>query len=171
MLLDILTYPDDVLARECEPVEAGKIDDELEAFIENMVETMYVKDGVGLAAPQVGRNIRLIVLDQTGPRERGELRIVFNPEIVERSGKVDWDESCLSCPGLTVKTERSERVTVRGLDEKGEPQEIKADGLLAIILQHEIDHLHGVLIVNHAGRLKRSMYDKKVRKWLKQADG
>ena len=168
MVMEILTYPDDCLAGKCASVPVEEIDDGLRAFVEDMVETMYVRDGVGLAAPQVGKNIRLIVLDQTGPREKTDLRVIFNPEIVERSGQVDWDESCLSCPGLTVKIQRNQKVTVRGLDRRGEPLEISADGLLAIILQHEIDHLDGVLIVDHAGRLKRSMYEKKVRKWQKK---
>ncbi len=167
-ILDILTYPTPSLNEKSVVVE--EFDDEFRALVEDMVETMYVKDGVGLAAPQIGRNVRLIVLDQTGPRERAELRVLVNPEIVAREGQTDWDESCLSCPSLTVKTKRNERVTVRAQDKDGKPVEIEADGLLAIILQHEIDHLDGVLIVDHVGRLKRSMYDKKVRKWLKQAD-
>ncbi|MGE4553749.1 MAG: peptide deformylase [Desulfovibrionaceae bacterium] len=165
MLLDILTYPDPTLAQKCRAVEA--ITPELAELAENMVETMYIKDGVGLAAPQVGRDERLIVLDRTGPKERKELYVLFNPEIVEREGETSYEEGCLSCPGLTAKTQRSERVTVTGLDREGQAVTVQAEGLLAIILQHEIDHLDGVTIVDHLSRLKRLMYEKKAKKWQK----
>lgn len=165
MKLEILTYPDDVLSTPCERVE--EITPELKQLIEDMVETMYADDGVGLAAPQVGRNIRLITVDQTGPKERKDLRVIVNPEIVEREGEVDSQEACLSCPGFQAKIKRSERVRVKGLDAKGKDVCIDADELLAIILQHEIDHLDGKTIVDRAGRLKRAMYDKKVKKWKK----
>jgi len=165
MKLEIVTYPAEVLAEPCRPVE--EITSEIKQLIENMVETMYEDDGVGLAAPQVGHGIRLITVDRTGPSERKDLRVIINPEIVEREGEVDSQEACLSCPGFQVKLKRSERVRVTGLDADGNDVCIDADELLAIILQHEIDHLDGKTIVDRAGRLKRSMYEKKVKKWKK----
>ncbi len=165
MKLEIITYPNPILKKVSEPV--GKITPELKKLIENMVETMYEDDGVGLAAPQVGHNIRLITLDQTGPRERGELMVIMNPEIIEAEGKMDSSESCLSTPQFTTTIKRSERVVVTGTDEKGKPLRIEAEDLLAVILQHEIDHLDGITIVNRSGRLKRAMYEKKVKKWSK----
>ncbi|MEF2146526.1 MAG: peptide deformylase [Desulfovibrionaceae bacterium] len=165
MKLEIRTYPDDVLAEPCKPVK--KITPEIRKLIENMVETMYADDGVGLAAPQVGQPIRLITVDRTGPKERADLRVIINPEIVEREGEVDSQEACLSCPGFQAKIKRSERVRVTGMDADGKDVCIEAEELLAIILQHEIDHLDGKTIVDRAGRLKRTMYEKKVKKWMK----
>lgn len=165
MRLNILTYPDPELKKVSRPVE--KITPELETLIDDMVETMYEDDGVGLAAPQIGQKIRLITVDQTGPRERGDLMVLINPEIVEEEGKVDSTESCLSTPAFSTTIKRSETVVVTAMNEKGEDVRIEADALLAIILQHEIDHLNGVTIVDRSGRLKRVMYDKKVKKWAK----
>lgn len=168
MKLEILTYPDPFLCEPARPVE--EVTPELQQLIDNMVETMYADDGVGLAAPQVGQNIRLITLDQTGPKDRADLMVLINPEIVEASEEeVDSRESCLSCPGFTGTIKRNEQVTVRALDRDGKEVCIEADALLAIILQHEIDHLDGTLIVNRVGRIKRSMYDKRIKKAMKQA--
>ncbi|SKA96316.1 peptide deformylase [Paucidesulfovibrio gracilis DSM 16080] len=165
MKLDIVTYPDEVLSTDCERVE--EITPELRQLIDDMVETMYEGDGVGLAAPQVGKDIRLITVDRTGPKKRKELHVIINPEIVAREGEVDSPEACLSCPGFQVTLKRSEKVRVTGMDQDGNDVCIDADDLLAIILQHEIDHLDGKTIVDRAGRLKRSMYQKKVKKWKK----
>jgi len=128
---------------------------------------MYESDGVGLAAPQVGHSIRLITLDETGPKERKSPMVLLNPEFVEQTGVKESEESCLSLPTFFCKVKRYETVTVRGMNEKGEAVEIQAEGLLAIILQHEIDHLEGKTLVDHASRLKRTMYDSKVKKWRK----
>lgn len=163
MKLPILTYPHPVLTAKAEPVP--EFTAELKALVQDMVETMYEGDGVGLAAPQVGRGIRLIVIDPTGPKHREDLHVIVNPEITACEGEVDSEESCLSVPGFRVPVKRKEKVTVRGLDQAGKPLEIQAAELLAIILQHEIDHLDGVLILDHAGRLKRGLYEKKVKKW------
>lgn len=165
MKFDILKYPDPVLAKKCSKVE--KITPELKELIDNMVETMYEDDGIGLAAPQVGENIRLIVIDPSGPKNREDLQVIINPEIIEREGKVDSEESCLSCPGFSCTIKRNEKVTVTGMDENGEDVRIEGDELKAIVLQHEIDHLDGTLIVNRVGRLKKTMYDKKIKKWQK----
>ncbi|QGY39137.1 peptide deformylase [Pseudodesulfovibrio cashew] len=165
MKLKICTWPDEVLAAKAEPI--SEVTPELEELIENMVETMYESDGVGLAAPQVGESIRLICVDQTGPKERGELRVLINPEIVECDGEVESEEGCLSCPEFNLKVKRKERVKVTAMDREGKDVCIETDGLLAIILQHEIDHLEGVTLADQAGRLKKSMYRKKALKWQK----
>lgn len=163
--LRIRTYPDPVLAQKAEPV--GEITPEIAQLIKDMIQTMYESDGVGLAAPQVGRSLRLITLDETGPKERLRPMVVLNPVLSDCSGTKESEESCLSLPTFNCIVKRSECVTVRGLDELGQDLEIRADGLLAVILQHEIDHLEGKTLVNHASRLKRTMYDTKVKKWLK----
>ena len=163
--LPIFTYPEPVLAQIAQPV--AEITPEIAKLIEDMVETMYESDGVGLAAPQVGKSIRLITLDETGPKERAKPMVLLNPEFVEQSGVKESEESCLSLPTFSCKVKRFETVTVRGLNEKGEAVEIQAEGLLAVILQHEIDHLDGKTLVDHASRLKRTLYDSKVKKWRK----
>jgi len=163
--LPIVTYPDPVLAQVAQPV--AEITPEISQLITDMVQTMYEGDGVGLAAPQVGKSIRLITLAETGPKERKSLIVLLNPEFVERTGSKESEESCLSLPTFSCKLNRYEAVTVKGLNEKGEAVEIQAEGLLAIILQHEIDHLEGKTLLDHASRLKRTMYDSKVKKWRK----
>ncbi|MBG0790343.1 MAG: peptide deformylase [Desulfovibrionaceae bacterium] len=165
MQLEICTWPDEVLAAKAKPIE--EITPELEKLIESMVKTMYESDGVGLAAPQVGKSIRLICVDQTGPKTRGELRVLINPQIVECDGEVDSEEGCLSCPELTVTVKRSEHVVVRAQDREGKEVCIDTTGLLAIILQHEIDHLDGVTLADRTGRLKKAMYRKKALRWKK----
>lgn len=163
--LPVFTYPEPVLAKKAQPVT--EITPEIAMLIEDMIETMYESDGVGLAAPQVGKSIRLITLDESGPKERKSPMVLINPEFVEQTGVKESEESCLSLPTFSCKVKRFETVTVKGLDRKGEAIEIKAEGLLAIILQHEIDHLEGKTLVDHASRLKRTMYDSKVKKWRK----
>ncbi|BCS88857.1 peptide deformylase [Pseudodesulfovibrio sediminis] len=163
MKLEICTWPDDVLAAKAEPIT--EVTPELKELIEDMIETMYESDGVGLAAPQVGKPIRLICVDQTGPKIRGDLRILINPEITACDGAVDSEEGCLSCPELNLKVKRKERVSVKALDQNGKEVCIDADGFLAIVLQHEIDHLEGVTLADRAGRLKQTLYRKKALKW------
>lgn len=161
----IRTYPDPVLAQKAQPVES--ITPEIETLIQDMIQTMYESEGVGLAAPQVGHSLRIITLDETGPKERKAPMVVVNPVFGECTGTKDSEESCLSLPTFSCKVKRYENVCVTGLNEKGEPIEIKAEGLLAVILQHEIDHLEGKTLVDHASRLKKTMYDTKVKKWKK----
>ena len=173
MLLDILTYPDPRLADKSTPVE--KVDDEIRTLIENMFETMYAAEGVGLAAPQVGVTKRIIVVD-CGPREEGEVSplppkepvAIVNPVVAEGAGSIVWEEGCLSVPGYTDEVERKAKVTVTGLDKNGEPMEVHAEGLLAVCLQHEIDHLEGVLFVDRLSRLKQSMVKKKLKRRAKE---
>ncbi len=163
MILDIKTYPHPVLLRQAEPVR--DITQEVQTLAQDMVETMYEKQGIGLAAPQVGHSCRLITVDISGPDSRSDLNILINPQIEDREGETEHEEGCLSLPEFTGKTKRSTRVIVRGLDLEGQDKRIEAEGLLAICLQHEIDHLQGTLLLDRSGRLKRSMYEKKVRKW------
>lgn len=168
MKLEILAYPEPSLSEVCAKID--EVTPELKEQIDNMIETMYEDDGVGLAAPQVGIQKRLIVIDPSGPKERTDLQVIINPEIVEKSTeKVDSEEACLSCPAFRCTIKRHAQVTVTGIDLEGNDLKIKADDFLAIVLQHEIDHLNGTLIVDRVGRLKRAMYDKKVKKWLKNA--
>jgi peptide deformylase len=168
-LLEILTYPDPRLAKKAVAVE--KVDDELRKLIDDMIETMYSADGVGLAAPQVGVSKRVIVLD-TNPRQDADGNplpkqpiAIVNPLIAERSEeKIIWEEGCLSVPEYTDEVERSERVVVTGLDRDGAPLRIEANELLGVCLQHEIDHLDGVLFVDRLSRLKQTMVKKKLKR-------
>ncbi|GAB6176943.1 peptide deformylase [Desulfobaculum senezii] len=166
MKREIVTYPEPVLAEKA--AEITEITPEIRALAEDMAETMYEGDGIGLAAPQVGESCRLVVVDITGPNDRSDLRILVNPCITSREGEVESEEGCLSVIGLRGKVTRAENITVDATDLEGNPVHIEADGLLAICLQHEIDHLDGVLFIDHLSRLKRSLYDKKVKKWVRQ---
>jgi peptide deformylase len=166
-VLPILIYPDPLLKQKSIAVEI--IDEEVVNLAENMLETMYQAPGtgVGLAAPQVGRNQRLIVIDiNRRAEEPGDSKpiILVNPEIVESEGEITYDEGCLSVPGYTIDITRSEKIKVCGLDLEGNLVEIEADKLLAIILQHEIDHLDGNLIIDHVSSLKRELYRRKLKK-------
>jgi peptide deformylase len=163
MKLDICRWPEPVLAAKAKTVK--EITPEIEELIENMIETMYEDDGVGLAAPQVGESIRLICVDQSGPKERSDLMVLINPELSECEGSVDSEEGCLSCPEFTGKVKRYEKLKVKALDREGKEVCFDAEGYLAIILQHETDHLNGVTVVDRASRLKRTMYRKKAARW------
>ncbi len=166
MAREIVKYPDPVLAKKSEPV--AEITDELRALAAEMATTMYENDGIGLAAPQVGESICLVVTDLSGPKERTDLRVWVNPEIVEREGSVTTEEGCLSVVGCRAKVTRAAKVKVRAQDLDGNPIEEEAEELMAVCLQHEIDHLRGTLFIDHISRLKRSLYDNKVKKWIKQ---
>ncbi len=161
-MLKILTYPNPVLRKKAEEVK--EIDQDLIDLARQMAETMYAAPGIGLAAPQVGSSIRLIVVDVGYTQGRPDLKVLLNPEIVEREGSILMEEGCLSIPGIRADVERSQRVLVRGLDIKGRPVEIEAEGLLAVCLQHEVDHLDGILFIDHLSRLKRSLIERKLRK-------
>ncbi len=165
MSLEIFTYPADCL--RCKAVAVTDITDDIRQLASDMVLTMYDNNGIGLAAPQVGKALRLIVLDISGPDQRTDLLHVINPMIVHAEGEVESDEGCLSVPNTRTVCKRAERIIVQGLDLDGNPLRLEADGLLAICLQHEIDHLQGTLIVDQMSRLKKSLYDNKVKKWHK----
>ncbi|ACV67317.1 peptide deformylase [Desulfohalobium retbaense] len=166
MTLSICTYPDPVLARRAEPV--AEISEEVRQLASDMVETMYANQGIGLAAPQVGKSWRLITVDISGPENQTELVTLVNPEIQWRDGETETEEGCLSVPEFRSKVQRAAKVRVTGQDLDGNAVDMEADGLLAVCLQHEIDHLEGTIILDHVSRLKRSMYTKKVSKWQKQ---
>lgn len=167
MTHEIKTYPESVLAKRAEPIE--EITPEIKQLAEEMAKVMYESEGIGLAAPQIGVSLRLITVDVSGPQLRSDLMTLINPEIVEKEGEVESEEGCLSVAGFRGKVSRASRVKVRALDLDGKEVVIDADSLLAICLQHEIDHLNGTVILDHASRLKRSLYEKKVTKWMKKS--
>lgn len=171
-VMEIVLYPDERLETKCEPVDV--VDDEIRNLVDDMVETMYDAPGIGLAAPQVGVLKRITVIDvRPGEGEEGkegaevnDLRVFINPEIIEREGTIVWEEGCLSIPGVYEKVKRSARVKVRALDRDGNPFELEAEELLAVCLQHEIDHLDGVVFFDHLSHLKRRLALKKYKKAL-----
>ena len=146
MRRNILVYPDPFLARKAAPV--ADVDDRVRTLIRDMFETMYSAEGVGLAAPQVGVGKRVIVLDVSAVDENVPPMAVVNPEIIERKGSVSGEEGCLSVPGVQGEVLRAETVVVRGLDGEGKPLRFQAGGILSRALQHEIDHLDGVLFID-----------------------
>ncbi|MFO7594081.1 MAG: peptide deformylase [Pseudomonadota bacterium] len=162
--LTILHFPDERLRTVAKPVE--KVDDELRGFIDDMFETMYDAPGIGLAATQVNFHKRLIVVDIS--EEKNDPLVLINPEILEKDGVEEMDEGCLSVPGVYEKVERAEQVKIRALDRNGEPFELEADGLLAVCIQHEIDHLDGKLFVDYLSNLKRQRIRKKLEKQRRQ---
>lgn len=159
----ILHYPDKRLRTAGLPVtEFGP---ELEQLVEDMAETMYAAPGVGLAATQIGALVRLFIIDiATGDDDPSELRVFVNPEIVAREGTQCWEEGCLSFPGVHEEIERAERVTVRAQNERGEPFELEADGLLAVAIQHENDHLDGKLMIDHLGLIRKRLVHRSMTK-------
>lgn len=164
-VLEIRKYPDEILKRKASSV--AEIDGEIQRLIDDMIETMYASNGIGLAAPQVGVSQRLIVVD-TSPRQPNQsLIIMINPQIISKEGEILSEEGCLSLPGFITKLKRDERVLVRGLDRKGKEIEIQAEGLLARAIQHEIDHLDGILLIDRISPLKRELFRKKYQKTKK----
>ena len=141
MLLNIIRYPNPILRKKCKAIK--KVDDGIRQLIKDMIETMQAAPGVGLAAPQVGKNIRLIVVDAG----EGAFSLI-NPKVKKKSGSQEFEEGCLCFPGLLGPVERASYVFVTGLDKNGEPVSIEAEGFAATILQHEIDHLDGKLFVD-----------------------
>ncbi|MDO4698031.1 MAG: peptide deformylase [Pasteurellaceae bacterium] len=163
-VLDVLIYPDDSLSKVCQPIE--QVDDALRAFIDDMFETMYAHEGIGLAAPQVNVLKRVITIDIEG--DKANQIVLINPEILACSGETGIEEGCLSIPGSRALVPRKEKVTVKALNRNGEAFTLEADGLLAICIQHEIDHLNGVLFVDHISPLKRQRIRDKMVKLKKQ---
>jgi peptide deformylase len=168
MRLTILEYPDPRLRTVAQPVEV--VDDELRALIDAMLEIMYASNGVGLAATQVNIHRRLLVLDVSDQHDQ-PLALV-NPEVLERQEIETSQEGCLSVPGIFEDVERAQRIRVRALDRDGKPLEMMADGLLAVCIQHEIDHLDGKLFVDYLSELKRQRIRKRLDKERKlRAEG
>ncbi len=167
-ILPILKYPDPILARVCRPVE--EVDRPLIELAEAMAETMYAAPGIGLAAPQVGSQQRLVVIDVAKDEARGNPMFLFNPVIVASEGETVYEEGCLSVPDLVADVTRAAHVVVQAMDRDGRPITLDAQGLLAICLQHELDHLDGRLFLDHISPLKRALYKKRRAKQLRKAE-
>ena len=159
-LLKILQYPDERLHTVADRVP--KVTDEIRALVDDMAETMYSAPGIGLAATQVDVHQRVIVIDISDIHN--QLHVLINPEITARSGESDYEEGCLSVPGIFGKVERAERVTVEAWDRDGNPFVLDADGLLAVCIQHEMDHLVGKVFVEYWSRMKQSRIQTKFKK-------
>ena len=164
-LLNILHFPDPRLRTVAKPV--SEFDESLRQLVADMFETMYEAPGIGLAATQVDRHIRLLVLDVSENRDRP--RCLINPQILEADGEEEMDEGCLSVPGFYEKVRRAEKIRVRAQDEFGEVREFEAEGLEAVCIQHEMDHLEGKLFVDYISSLKRNRIRSKLVKMQKQA--
>lgn len=166
-LLEILEYPDPRLREVAKRVE--KVTPEIKKLCEDMAETMYAAPGVGLAANQVGVLLRIFVIDIAGEDEPSELRVFINPDIYEKDGVQTWNEGCLSFPGVSEEIKRAEHVRVRALDANGKEFDLEADGLLAVAIQHENDHLDGVLMIDKLSALKKRMASRKMAKRQKDS--
>jgi peptide deformylase len=164
-LLPILRYPDPRLHKVA--AEVSQVDDNIRKLIKDMAQTMYAAPGIGLAAPQVDVHKRIIVMDITETHD--QLRVFINPRLLEASGEAECEEGCLSVPGIYEKVRRAERVTVGALDQRGEPFTLEAEGLLAVCIQHEMDHLEGKVFVEYLSRLKQQRILGKLKKQLSQA--
>ncbi len=178
-VLPIYVAPHPVLKKIAEPVK--EVTAAIRKLMDDMLDTMYAAPGIGLAAPQVGQSLRILILDIDQPKisdeeadadpskRRGKPQFFVNPEITWESEELNvYDEGCLSLPGQFAEVERPLRIKVKFLDYDGKPQEIEADGLLATCLQHEMDHLNGILFVDHLSTLKRDIVMRKLRKWTKE---
>lgn len=158
--LDILKYPDPRLKQQC--IEVNQFNSELHQLLDDMTETMYQEGGIGLAAPQVGVLQQVVVIDVSDNRSKS--RDFVNPKILTAEGSVSSEEGCLSIPSYRDVIKRNQKVVISAQDRNGKPFELEADELLAICLQHEIDHLNGILFVDRLSRLKREMF----KRWLKK---
>lgn len=165
--LTILEFPDPRLRTVARAVDPAELDDAFRAHVADMFETMYEAPGIGLAASQVDDHRRFMVIDVSEARD--ERRVFVNPRIVAREGEQVCQEGCLSVPTINADVTRAASIVVQALDEFGKPFELAADGLLAVCIQHEMDHLEGVLFIDHLSRLKRNMAIKKVEKARKAA--
>ena len=159
-ILDVLQFPDERLRTVAKPID--EVNSEIKQLVADMFETMREEKGIGLAATQVNQHVRLVVMDVS--EEQNEPLVFINPEIVNKEGSTISEEGCLSVPGNYAKVDRAEKVTVKALDGEGEPYELEADGLLAICIQHELDHLDGKLFVDYLSPLKRQRIRKKLEK-------
>ena len=164
--LPILEFPDPRLRTIAKPVE--QVDDTLRQLVDDMLETMYAAPGIGLAATQVNIHQRLLVLDVSEDHSRP--MVFINPEILLAEGHQVYQEGCLSVPGIFADVKRAEKVAVRALDRDGQPFELEAEGLLAVCIQHEMDHLAGKVFVDYLSPLKRELVRKKLAKQRKHSD-
>ncbi|ADD66835.1 peptide deformylase [Denitrovibrio acetiphilus DSM 12809] len=168
MILEVKTFPDKVLRIKAEPVDS--IDESITELLDNMVETMHARSGVGLAAPQVGISKRLIVIDTSAGENEGMLLRVINPEIISAEGEQVGEEGCLSIPGEYEPVRRAEKVTVKAMDENGKPYTMEAEGFLARAFQHEIDHLDGVLFIDRLPSYKKDTLKKTIKRRIADGD-
>lgn len=169
-VLPILIYPHSTLRNVAEPVE--EVDDEVRKLVDDMAETMYAAPGVGLAAPQVGVSKRVFVIDTAGEDEPSSLMVFINPKLKLKEGEIVWEEGCLSFPGIHEEVRRANHVIVEALDREGNTFEVEAEGLKAVALQHESDHLDGVLLVDQVSFFKKRQIERDLKKRaqkLKQA--
>ncbi|MFW5816102.1 MAG: peptide deformylase [Wenzhouxiangella sp.] len=164
--LNILEFPDARLRKVAKPV--AEVTDRERRLAADMLETMYAARGIGLAATQVNEGVRLLVLDLSETRD--EPKVFINPEIIDRSGSQTCEEGCLSVPGIYAEVKRAEQIRVRALGLDGASFELDADGLLAVCIQHEIDHLDGKVFVDYLSPLKRRMVEKKLKKQQREAE-
>ena len=163
-ILQVLHFPDPRLHIKATPVH--EVDDEVRELVANMFETMYDAPGIGLAATQVNVHKRVIVIDVS--EDKDQPLVLINPELVSKEGTIEWEEGCLSVPSIYDKVQRAERVTVRALDQDGKAFELEAEELLAVCIQHEMDHLEGRLFVDYLSQLKRQRIKKKLEKLRRQ---
>jgi len=166
MLRKILIEPDPILRKKCEPLE--KVDKEIQKLMDDMLETMYAAPGIGLAAIQVGILKRLVVIDISKAEEKKNPIFLINPQIIHKSKKTSvYEEGCLSLPGQFAEIERPAECTLKYVDYNGREKELKAEGLLATCVQHEVDHLNGILFIDYLSKLKKDMIIKKLVKQKK----
>jgi peptide deformylase len=165
-ILNILRFPDQRLRKKARLVE--QVDDGVRQLVDDMFETMYDAPGIGLAATQVNVQQRVVVIDVSETRDQPQ--VFINPEILEQRGEEIMEEGCLSVPGIFAEVKRAEWVRVRALDRDGKPYEIETDGLLAVCIQHEIDHLNGKLFVDYLSELKRNLVRKRLEKERRQIE-
>lgn len=163
-LRTIHKFPDPVLRQKAKKITA--FDESLQTLVSDMVETMYDAPGVGLAAPQIGESVQLIVVDISTEEDEQKSMVMINPEITVHEGSQVDEEGCLSVLDLTASVKRSKKITVTYLDLSGQEQELTTEDRFAIVLQHEIDHLNGILFIDHLSSLKRALYKKKIKKML-----
>jgi len=161
-VLEILKYPHPTLKKRSKEVE--RIDEGIKSLIRDMVKTMYEANGIGLAACQIGVPQRVIVLDVSPIDPQQSFFAMINPEIISQEGEIDHEEGCLSVPDCFEKVKRKEKICVRGISPEGKEMEVAGEGILAFVLQHEIDHLNGILILDRLSRLKRDIYRNKLKK-------
>ena len=164
MILEILKYPDKRLRTVAKPVE--NVNSEVKKQVKDMFETMYDAPGIGLAATQVNFHQRLIVVDVS--EECNEPICLINPEIIEKNGEIEWEEGCLSVPNYYESVKRANEIKVSALNELGQSFELEASEMLAVCIQHEMDHLNGILFVDHLSKLKQKRLKKKAEKQTKK---
>ena len=165
-LLNVRIYPDKCLLTRAKPID--QVDDHIREIANNMIETMYTEDGIGLAAPQVGISLRLMTVDLS--EEKNKPQVLINPVITERSGEVQSKEGCLSFPDLYLEVPRAEKIKIEATGLDGEPIHIETDGLLSRCLQHEADHLDGIVFVDRLSPLKRPRAIKKFLKYMERTE-